>query len=194
MLTGDIARNWKHPEAMRKDTLRLLLGPRPDVIVDWNSRYNADQYPKLDTMYYRMDNLATAIRNKRADQGQTVTQLPPGAYISLQDFEFRRCLGLARPTWRAIVNRFRPDIMHNAREYYEPIVTFNEVYYPGERTMQRRVVGHTVLSDGLMLQAYEEAKSTGIKGVGAGSRESLRLMLTDEHPELLVGHELPADS
>lgn len=196
-LMCDMVDHAEKPDTMRTDTQELLWGDLPDAIVDVNSRINYRSYPMLDPMYYRMMDLVSAVHQRRVAAGQALADEPFNRrlHVRLQD-ERSRCLGIARPLWRLMVNRFHPEWLETPKEHFPStcIGDISTVYFLGERTMRHGIVSHAVLSDPLVMQVYEEATSTGVKGIGKVGKEDLRLLLSEEHPELLEGHEVPGAS
>ncbi len=188
----DMARNIDRPNRMRPVTREILWGELPDAIVDINSRVNYPSYPKFEPMYYRMADLASAIHRRRTATGQSLPDMPyeRSLYTPYQD-EQSRCRGIARPLWRLLVQRSHPEWLENPKEYYPSsyIGTFCVVYAISESRQRRGIVSHAVLSDELVMSTYQEATSTGVRGIGPLGREDLRLLLSDEHPELLEGKE-----
>lgn len=185
VLMHDMVAHADTPETMRPDTQKLLWGDRPDAIIDWAQNANWRAYAQLDPMYYRMANLARVIKQRRAEQGKTVTEIPAGWHTTPKELEKERCFGLARPIWRVIIQRTHPEWLDRPRDYYAPTWSFNNVYEAGERTMRRRITDFSVLSDSVVLKMYTEAKETGVRGIGPVGRQSLRTLLSDEHPELM---------
>lgn len=180
----DLAAYDGDPEAMRPDTQKLIWGEMPKGIVDWDQTYNYKAYAQLDPMYYRMANMARIIKERRAEQGKTVREVPRGWWLTPEEQEERYCFGLTRPIWRRLVERAIPDCIENPRPYYRQTWAFTQAYEAGARTMQRRNVAHAVICDSVVLEFYNEALATGVKGVGPAGRQTLRTLLADEHPEL----------
>lgn len=174
------AEDWNR---MRPHTRTLLEGPLPDAVISiWP---NYETYPLLDTMYYGLRDAARAIRDYRADTGQTITEIPPfSPYDDVAEAEARRCFALARPLWRTIIERIHPEWLDQPRLYWPPTVSFNQVYYPSNRTAARRIVGAAVISDSVVLDIYNEAKKNGVKRIGPAGQETLRRLLLEEHLEL----------
>lgn len=171
-----------NPTAMRADTQRLLWGEPPNAVVDPCS--NNAFYTSLEPMYYELADLASAIERRRQDEGETATDVPQYWRESLKEFEWSRCLALARPLWRVMVNRIHPEWLRNPGDYYHATISFDQIYGASERTMRRRLVGWTVLSDTVVFDIYKEALEVGVKGIAKSGKRSLRYLLADEHPEL----------
>ncbi len=184
-LLQDMITHANEPDSMRGDTRELLLGELPKAIIDPDSYRNREFYAQLDPMYYRLADLANAIKRRRADEGETLTEAPASSNRSIERLERGRCLGLARPLWRVMVQRVRPEWLENPEDYYHPTLSFfNEVPQASERTMRSRVIARTVLSDTVVVDTYYEAVETGVVNIGPSGKESLRYLLVDEHPEL----------
>lgn len=193
---ADMVKNAETPERMRAQSRALLEDELPDAIVDINSRHNYHAYPKLEPMYYRKADLANAIHRRRVASGKALEEVPYDRrlYVRTQDEE-SRCRAIARPLWRLMVQRFHPEWLETPGDYFPSsyIGTFAVVYDISEARQRRGVVNCAVLSDPLVMSVYEEAVTTGVKGIGQMGKEDLRLLLSEEHPELLEGHELPSE-
>ncbi|CAN5154398.1 hypothetical protein BH09PAT3_BH09PAT3_6670 [soil metagenome] len=185
-IAKDIAEHVSAPEDMRPDTKRLLWGDRPDGVIDWEQSTNRQAYTTLDVMYYRMANLARVIKQQRKLDGATVTEVPDKWYVTPDEFENTRCFGLARPLWRIIVQRTHPEWLERPAQYCSSttFTMWSGARELSEGTMKRRIIGAAVFSDEVVYDIYEEATRTGVKGIAAKGRESLRNLLADEHPEL----------
>ena len=183
-LFTDMVENADSSDSMRANTQSLLFGERPPVIIDPYTSSNYGAYSKLEPMYYRMADLAHAIQEKREQQGKTVTESLDDSYFDPARLEWRTCVGLARPTWRAIAKRMMPQIFERPNDFYAPQISFNQVYSVSKRTAIRRLVASAVVCDTNVFRIYQEARETGVKGLGTGARESLRIMLAEVHPEL----------
>jgi hypothetical protein len=182
----DMVQNVNRRRSMRPETRQLLEGDLPNAVVDVNSNYNYPSYAMLEPMYYRMADLASAIQRRRETCGQTIPEAPFDRRLHTVQDERARCLGIARPLWRLIVKRFHPEWLENPSQYYPAryIGPFAVVYSIGENRMRRGIVSHAVISDPLVMSIYQEATETGVKGIGRVGKEDLRLLLSDEHPEL----------
>ncbi len=186
VLMHDIAHNAENPKKMRADSRKLLTSELPTAFVDCNARYNEDAYTQLDTMYYRMGHLARAIRSRREDEGKHTEVTPAMREYTPREYELRHCVGLARPLWRALVARAMPSVLENPGLYFPAsyIGSFCNVYHLGKRRVARQALGSTVIRDDVVMELYNEAVQTGMRGVGVKGREDLRILLSDEHPEL----------
>lgn len=183
MAMQDMLANHDRPEEMGQITQELLFDERPDAVMDWiGGRENRSFYRQLDPMFYRIGDLASVVRQRRANQGKTIADKPYDSWN--KEAEWGTCVGLARPVWRTLVQRLRPEWLKNPTDYCPPTFFMTQVYYPGERTARRRVIGSTILSDTVVLDLYKEATETGVKGIGLVGRQDLRTLLSDEHPEL----------
>lgn len=183
-LLTDMIDNAENPEVMRSDTRELLWGDVPDAVIDVSNYTNKKFYAQLNPMFYRLADMAIAVQQRRETEGQTVSEVPPSVQMGTEDYEWRLCVGLARPIWRLIVQRTHPEWIQNPGDYYSPTISFNEVYHAGDKTMRKRLIGDTVLSDTIVFETYQEATETGVVGIGPAGKESLRFLLMDEHPEL----------
>lgn len=194
ILMHDMVEHADAPDLMRPETQEVLYDELPDAIVDVNSSTNYRSYAKLEPMYYRRIDLARAIQRRRLDTGQALPEAPYDRRLHVvhQD-EWSRCRRIAWPIWRLMVQRFHPEWLETPEDYYPSayIGMFAVVYSISEPRMKRGIVSHAVFSDPLVLSIYEEAVATGVRGIGPLGKEDLRLLLLDEHPELLEGHELP---
>lgn len=194
ILMQDMVKHVDSPDKMKDRTQEVLYGKLPDAVVDINMRINYKEYPKLDVLYYSIFDLARSIRHRREATGQAIPQQPYDRRLHTQQDERNRCLGLAKPLWRTIVNRFHPEWIANPHSQYPSgFVSFMTYYEIGEKLMQRGIVFNAVISDALVKSIYDESVETGVKGIGPVGREDLRLMLLEQHPDLAKGHELPAD-
>ncbi len=195
-LLKDLIEHANEWSMLRADSRAILEGPRPDMIVDI-CRQPGKPYSQLDPMYYRIGDLALGVREFRAERGKTVTELPPHSYhFSVQDYENRLCVGLARPLWRTIIQRTRPQWLKEPEKYY-PDCTYSWMtrYELSPNTVRRRMIGATVISDAVIHDIYQEAVRTGVRNIGPHGQESLRRLLEDEHLEL--SHDaraVPVDS
>jgi hypothetical protein len=184
-LLQDMVAHAGVPDTMRPETQILLYGERPKLIVDDNISGNRPAYRLLDPMYYHLGNLGHVIREDRADRGKTITEVPRHWTDTPQEHEWNACVGLARPIWRVLISRTRPDIITHPKEFVRPTITMDQVYYASERSARRRAIGQAVISDSVVLKIYQEAVTTGVKGIGPAGRRHLRTLLSDEHPELI---------
>lgn len=183
----DIAKNIDDPSEMRPDSHRLLWGEIPDAVVDVDHYTNRFAYPKLETMYYRLPNLARIIKRQRSEAGQTIAEVPERWYVTPEEYENSRCFGLARPIWRTIIQRIHPEWLKNPEYYWSRTqYTIHGSYYElGDHSLRRRVIDAAVISDEVVYDIYDESVRTGVKGIGPKGRESLRDLLAEEHPELM---------
>lgn len=196
LMMTDMLKHADTPGKMRARTRALLEGELPDAIVDVNSGYNYPAYSKLEPLYYRRADLVSAIHKRRAASGQALVEAPYDRRLHVRSQEeISRCQGIARPLWRLLVRRFHPEWLETPGDYFPSgyIGPFCVSYQYSENSQRYGVVTHAVFSDPLVMSIYEEATTTGVKGIGPMGREDLRLLLSDEHPELLEGHELPSD-
>lgn len=184
-------------DLMRESTRRLLTDELPDAIVDINSGHNHPFYSLLDPVYYRMMDLARTIHFRRVAQGKNIPDesYKIGTGLKVPQDEWSRCRALASPIWKLMVNRFHPEWLENPDIYYPNGYIGgwgSSTYYEyGIKKEQRGIVSHAVFSDPLVRSFYEEICQIGVDGIGPVGREDLRLLLKDEHPELMEGHELP---
>lgn len=176
----DMADNGGDPSKLNPVTQDILFGPQPDAVIDCWQSSNSKAYTLLDPMYYRLANLTRSVRELRLERGTYLDRLPS----HMDSPESQRCRALSRSLWRVIVKKIHPEWLENPADYCPPTIYFGSVYYPTERTMQRRNVGRAVISDPTILGVYTEAVETGVKGIGPSGKESLRKLLIDEHPEL----------
>jgi hypothetical protein len=91
-----------------------------------------------------------------------------------------------------MVQRFHPEWLEEPSNYFpsgsiDIFLTFHEI---GEKRQRRGIVSHAVFSDPLVMSFYQEALQTGVRGLGRVGIEDLRLLLTEEHPDLMEGHEI----
>jgi len=194
-MMAEILKYINSPDQMREETQKILFGDLPDAVVDINSAHNYPFYEELDMTYYRMEDLVRTVHNRRSAWGQA---LPDERYngslrIRVPQDEWSRCQAIARPIWRLIAQRSHPEWLENPSDYFfsRYIGNFCCIYEIGESTQRRGIVSHAVFSDPLVFSIYEEAISSGVKGIGKVGKEDLRLLLLDEHPELMEGHEIP---
>jgi hypothetical protein len=185
VLLHDILENSDDPGAMRPDASALIGGNAPDAVVDWYQSENHKFYARLDPMYYRMGNLVRVIRRQREEAGKTITEVPEDWYHTPAQYERNRCKGLAQPIWRNIVQRLHPEWLTRSHEFHLPLIGYTHIYSLGKRTEENQVLGRAVISDTAVYDFYQEAVKTGVVGIGPAGRESLRELLSDEHPELL---------
>lgn len=194
-LIHDMLANYDNPDAMRADTRNVLWGELPDALVDPNLfRGNEDVYKQVDPLYYTMTDLAQIIKEKREEASRSIPEMGFEKRSQTVQDEWSRCVGIARPIWRTIVQRKHPEWLEDPSPYYPSsyIGHFCVVYEIGPKRMKRGVVTCAVLSDPLVHDVYEEVVATKVKGgIGKGGQESLRRLLMDEHPELMEGHEIP---
>lgn len=188
----DMVRHIDAPDSMRAETQEILYGELPNAIVDVNSRSNYPAYTRLDPLYYRMRDLVRAVKQRRLETGQTLPDDSFDGRLHVRDQdEWSRCKGIARPLWKLMVKRFHPKWLETPSDYFRSYhISFNTVYYIGKAAMRYGVVSHAVFSDPLVLSIYNEAITTGVRGIGPKGKEDLRLLLSEEHPELLEGHEV----
>lgn len=185
VVLNDINEHADNPTSMRAETHALLFGEPPDAVIDQvQTQVNRESYKQLDQMYYRLADFATVIKERRALRGKTVTEVPRRWDFTPDELETNWCYRLARPIWRTIIQKRHPEWLDRPEDYYTPTISFNEVYYAGEKLMRRRLVGAAVLGDALVSSFYSEAREIGIRGVGPEGKETLRQLLEEEHPEL----------
>lgn len=189
----DMVDHARQPDKMQPYTRDVLYGKLPDAVVDVNSRVNHPAYAMMEPMYYRMADLVRTVRQRREANGQALPDKPYDRRLHTVQDELSRCKAIARPIWRLIVQRTHPEWLENPGDYFPSsyIGTFCVVYDISEPRQRRGIVTHAILSDPLVHAVYQEAETTGVKGIGPVGREDLRLLLLDEHPELAKGHEQP---
>lgn len=196
IMMANMVKHVDTPTKMRSDVQALLDGELPDAIVDVNSSYNYPAYSKLEPLYYRKEDLVNAIHKRRVASGQALVEAPYDRRLHVRSQEeISRCRGIARPLWHLLVRRFHPEWLETPGDYFPSgyIGHFCVSYQYSEASQRYGVVTRAVFSDPLVMSIYEEATTTGVKGIGPMGKEDLRLLLSDEHPELLEGHELPSD-
>lgn len=177
----DMVNNADNEDRLNPVTQAIIFGQRPDAIIDnWQSG-NRPAYTMLDPMYYCMGNLTRSIRELRVERGTSLDSLPS----HMDSPESQRCRSLSRALWRVIVKKIHPEWLTNPRDYCPPTISFNNIYYPGDRLMLRRNVARAVISDPTLLGIYTEVLEIGVKGIGPSGQESLSRLLSDEHPELV---------
>lgn len=193
-LIRDMVLHSRYPEQMRPETQELLWGELPDAVVDINSRVNNQSYSELEVVYYRLADLARAVKQRRLASGLSLAEEPYDRRLHTRtQEEWARCRGIARPIWRLIVQRFHPEWLQHPSDYFcRTFISFNTVYEIGEPRMRRGIVSHALISDPLVMSIYQEAITTGVRGIGRMGKEDLRVLLSDEHPELTEGHETRA--
>ena len=187
----DITENGTDLASLREDTVQVLYGELPDLAVDMRWPENRKGYPELDQMYYTLGNMARHINEHRKERGITIHNPMITSYYSDEERVWKTSVGSARPLWRTLVKRIRPEVVDEPQRFFVPTISFNHVYSAGERYMVRTNVINSVISDSALLEIYQESVDIGVRGVGPFGREVMRLMLLDEHPELHEGHESP---
>ena len=161
-------------ELLRDDSAALLTSAPPNAIIDWYINVNQHVRRTYDDMYYSVGNLTRVIRENN--------------FMDIDDVDerIRISRGVAKGLWRSIVARHHPEWLADPDTYFAPRISFGTVYDGvTERTKKSRIIGCAVLSDPLLLNTYTEAKTVGIRGIAEKGIESLRLLLSDEHPELI---------
>lgn len=175
VIINDLIKSGGDHEQMRPDTQELLLADLPDAIVDWNLNWNKEARASFDEMYYSVNDLARVIYESE------------GSLAKDKDLRAQHAVGVAKNLWRTIVVRHHPEWLEKPDVYFAPRISFGNVYDSvSEKTKRARIIGHTALSDPLVYATYNEAKTTGVRGIASKGIESLRLLLSDEHPELIA--------
>jgi len=175
LILKDIVTHARNPDDMRADTLALLTKEAmPDAIIDWNLRLNDHVRKSFEHMYYSVGDLAGVLGEHTF------------AHVDDKDEGYRRSRAVAKGLWRAVVARHHPEWLSDHTTYFAPRISFETVYDSvSDKTMKSRIIGHAVLGDPLIYDTYLEAKTTGVKGIAEKGIESLQLLLSEEHPELL---------
>jgi len=174
IVINDLIKTAGDPASMQPATRELLQAGAPDAIVDWNQQWNKEARASYEDMYYTVNNLAKVVYSNNSHS------------VDDKNERAKRAVGAAKGLWRAVVARHRPEWLENPDTHFAPRVSFGNVYDDvTKKTKCARIISHTALSDPLVYSTYNEAKTTGVRGIADKGIESLRLLLSDEHPELL---------
>ena len=174
IVINDLIENISDPASMRPVTRELLHADAPDAIVDWNQGWNKEARASYEHMYYSVYDL---VRVVYADNSHSTKD---------RDERVRRAVAVAKSLWRTVLVRHHPEWLENPDTHFAPRVSFGNVYDGvTKKTKCARIISHTALSDPLVYSTYHEATTTGIRGIASKGIKSLRLLLSDEHPELL---------
>lgn len=143
---------------------------------------------------YSKTDMAEAIKNRRAEFGETIP------YPIHDKFFYRSensvCKGLAHAVWRSLLTRAHLEWLADdaVEQFWVPTLTQASAGNGGThyhidmgeeaKTMRRKLVASALFSDTLLMELLDEAKRTGIRGIGKIAVLDLEVMLSEQHPEL----------
>jgi hypothetical protein len=185
-MVKDIIASDGEKTMLREDTGNILYGEMSDIVVDSFMRHNRQGYSELETMYYTLGDMAQAVKHSREERGVAVyNPMLDSPHFSEQERIWKTCVGDARKLWRTLVRRLGPDIINHPERYCDPC-TYNgdSVHRLGQKSMVRRNISNSAISDTAVLRVYEESVDTGVKGIARVGQDILRILLAEEHPEL----------
>lgn len=173
------------------------IPPMPDVMLNLQG-YDFDTLSRMTKhlpgpVYSKFD-MVGAIKNRRAELGETIP-------YPIQDKFFYRseksvCKGLAHAVWRSLLTRTHLEWLSDdaVEQFWVPTLTqtsagnggtnYNIDMGEDTQTMRRTLVANALFSDGLLMELLDEAKRTGIKGIGKVAVLDMEVMLSEQHPEL----------
>lgn len=172
---------------------RIVFGGPLKAMLVWNPEPEAKRlHTEFDPPFLIRKDLAEIIRERRIREGKTITGVPEDRrWRPPEHVELMQCYRLSHGLWRALANRITPEYVQekDLRHYYRPRKrTRNDGYGidEGENDVivSREIISAIVFSVPHIKAIYDEACSTGVRGIGPVGRQDLRCLLDEEYLEL----------
>ena len=178
------------PEHMSVLTRNLIFGEPPRALLSWDPEGDAQMlHTAYDAPFLVRNDLAEVIKERRVDEGKTVTEVPDDRrWRPPEAVERGQCLRIAHNLWFTLSQRVMPEWLETDAlgSFYRPHKQGATIDMGEDvRTMSRRIVGAVALKITHIKDIFDEAMSEGVSGIGPVGKTDLRALLAEEYPELL---------
>lgn len=172
---------------------RVVFGGPLKAMLVWNPEPEAKRlHTEFDPPFLIRKDLAEIIRERRIREGKTITEVPDDRrWRPPEQVEFMQYYRLSHGLWRALANRITPEYLQtdDLRHYYRPRKRTRKDGFgldEGESDVivRREIVSAIVFNIAHIKNIYDEATSTGVRGIGPVGRQDLRSLLDEEYLEL----------